>query len=123
MTYEEVEQRGQAVRSVMFKGVDTSSIPTVYKKHKESSAKSTFIMGDVWADPDLDLKSRSCVTLGIFIALNRPHELAIHFQIARNNGLSRKELEAVCHQASVYAGNPACIDALRVLENTPDPAD
>jgi 4-carboxymuconolactone decarboxylase len=110
----------ERIREVMFKGVDLSEIVSGVTRRTDNM--SAFIFGDVWGGPNLDLRDRSLVTLGILIALGRVHELAIHFQIARNIGLSREELGDVCLQAAPYAGMPASVDAQRVLARTPDPS-
>ncbi|GAA3546560.1 carboxymuconolactone decarboxylase family protein [Amycolatopsis ultiminotia] len=67
----------------------------------------TNVFGRLWTREGLDRRSRSLVTLGILIALGATEELKIHFAIARQNGLSREELEEVIYHASGYAGFPA----------------
>jgi 3-oxoadipate enol-lactonase/4-carboxymuconolactone decarboxylase len=76
--------------------------------------------GDVWTRPGLDRRSRSCVTLGILIALGRVDELELHLQGARHNGLSVEEITEILLHASIYAGVPAArtafVVARRVFE-------
>lgn len=76
--------------------------------------------GSIWSRPGLDLRTRSAVTLGALIALNRPHELAVHLRGALNNGLTPEELKELLIHCSAYCGWPAVIDAFRVAETVLD---
>ena len=69
------------------------------------------IFGKLWAREGLSRRDRSLVTLGILIALRSTDELAVHFSIARNNGLTDDELAEVIYHASGYAGFPAAVSA------------
>jgi 4-carboxymuconolactone decarboxylase len=69
------------------------------------------IFGKLWAREGLSRRDRSLVTLGILIALRSTDELAAHFSIARNNGLTDDELAEVIYHASGYAGFPAAATA------------
>jgi 4-carboxymuconolactone decarboxylase len=69
------------------------------------------IFGKLWAREGLSRRDRSLVTLGILIALRSTDELAAHFSIARNNGLTDDELAEVIYHASGYAGFPAAVTA------------
>ncbi len=52
--------------------------------------------------------------IGMLMALNRPHELAVNLQMAVNNGLSREEIgEAILH-AAAYCGVPAGVNSIAV---------
>jgi len=70
--------------------------------------------GNVWARCGLTRRERSLVTLGILIALRADSELEYHFRIARNNGLTKREIEEAIYQATVYAGFPAATHASAV---------
>ncbi|MEN0139654.1 MAG: carboxymuconolactone decarboxylase family protein [Rhodococcus sp. (in: high G+C Gram-positive bacteria)] len=79
---------------------------------------SEFVWGSVWTRPGLDRRSRSLINLGMLVALSQHHELAVHTRGALNNGLSREEIvEAVIH-ATAYAGAPAGLAAMRVVQET-----
>lgn len=47
------------------------------------------------------------LTLAMMVALNRPHELRMHFRAALNNGVTREEIKEVLLQAAIYCGVPA----------------
>jgi 4-carboxymuconolactone decarboxylase len=56
------------------------------------------------------------VTLGMLIALSATDELAIHFKIARTNGLTDDEIGEAIFHSSGYAGFPAAATACRIAE-------
>ena len=72
------------------------------------------VFGALWTRPGLDRRSRSLVTLGALIALRASDELRIHFQIARNNGLTVEEIEEVIYHMTGYAGYPAAVSARKL---------
>jgi 4-carboxymuconolactone decarboxylase len=65
------------------------------------------IFGRLWGRDGLARRDRSLVTLGILIALGAQEELASHFRIAKQNGLTDDELAEVIYHSSGYAGFPA----------------
>ena len=72
--------------------------------------------GSVWTRPGLDRRSRSLTTLGMLVALNQHRELATHVRAALGNGLSRDEIVEVVVHATAYAGVPAGVAAMRVVQ-------
>ena len=72
------------------------------------------VFGRLWGRDGLQRRDRSLVTLGILIALRATDELAIHFKIARTNGLTDEEIAEVIYHASGYAGFPAAATANRI---------
>lgn len=70
--------------------------------------------GEVWARPGLDLRTRSCITVAMLIALNRPEELRMHVRGALRNGVTVDELKEILLQSAVYCGVPAANDGFRV---------
>lgn len=73
--------------------------------------------GSVWTRPGLDRRSRSLTTLGMLVALNQHRELATHVRAALGNGLSRDEIVEVVVHATAYAGVPAGVAAMRVVQD------
>ncbi len=78
--------------------------------------------GQVWTRDDLPLPVRSLVTLAMLIALDRPQELQAHALGALRNGCTPAEIRAVLHQAAIYCGFPAALDAMRVVAGVVEPA-
>jgi 4-carboxymuconolactone decarboxylase len=77
--------------------------------------------GDVWTRPGLDLRTRSCITVAMLVALNRPAELHMHLRGALRNGVTVEELKEILLQAAVYCGVPAANDAYRVAQEVLQP--
>ena len=76
--------------------------------------------GDVWARPDLDRRTRSCVTLAILTALGREAEIALHVRAALRNGLTPAEIAEVLLHTAVYAGVPAANRAFAIAQGVLD---
>lgn len=76
--------------------------------------------GAVWDRGDLDLRSRSLVTLAMLIALGRSQEIKGHVRGALNNGATRAEIQAVLCHSTVYCGFPLAIDAFRSIKEVFD---
>jgi len=75
-----------------------------------------YAWGEVWTRPGLDRRIRSCITVAMTVALNRPDELALHLRGARRNGVTIGELREVLLQTAVYCGVPAAHTAFRVAQ-------
>jgi len=73
--------------------------------------------GAVWPRRGLDLRTRSCITVAMLIALGRTEELAIHLRGALRNGVTREELREVLLHSAVYCGMPAANSAVRVARD------
>ncbi|HET9565817.1 MAG TPA: carboxymuconolactone decarboxylase family protein [Mycobacterium sp.] len=74
------------------------------------------VFGRLWGREGLNRHDRSLVTLGMLIALRATDELAIHFKIARTNGLTDDEIGEAIFHSSGYAGFPAAATACRIAE-------
>jgi 4-carboxymuconolactone decarboxylase len=72
------------------------------------------VFGRLWGREGLSRRDRSLLTLGMLIALRANDELAIHFKIARTNGLTDDEIAEVIYHSSGYAGFPAAATANRI---------
>ena len=70
------------------------------------------VWGTLWANPDLDRKTRSLVTIAILAAL-RSEELDLHLRASLNTGVTNEELAQVLGHVAVYAGVPAANTALK----------
>ena len=76
--------------------------------------------GDVWARPDLDRRTRSCITLAVLTALGREAEIALHVRAALTNGVTPAEIAEVLLHTAVYAGIPAANSAFAVAQRVLD---
>jgi 4-carboxymuconolactone decarboxylase len=75
-----------------------------------------YAWGEIWARPGLPRKTRSLITIGMMVALNRGEELRLHLRAAVNNGVTRQEIQEVLLQAAIYCGVPAANSAFHAAE-------
>lgn len=75
---------------------------------------TTFIAGEIWSRPHLDLRTRSLVTIAGLTALNRPNALRLNIEMALNNGAKKEEILETLLQMAPYAGFPACWEGLLI---------
>jgi 4-carboxymuconolactone decarboxylase len=78
------------------------------------------LFGGIWQNEDLPLIERSMVTCTILVALNRENEQRLHFQGAKNLGITRAKMEAMIEHAAHYTGWPNAVTAFKVLAETYD---
>lgn len=72
-----------------------------------------FPFGDIYARPQLDLRSREIAVVAALTALgNAAPQLKVHIHGALNVGCSREEVVEVIMQMAVYAGFPAALNGL-----------
>ena len=75
-----------------------------------------YAWGEIWTRSGLDRRTRSCITLAMLVALNRPEELAMHLRAATTNGVTRTEIKEVLLQTAVYCGVPAANAAFALAQ-------
>jgi 4-carboxymuconolactone decarboxylase len=73
-----------------------------------------YAWGEIWTRPGLDLRTRSCITVAMLVALNRNDELALHIRAALTNGVTEDELKEILLQTAIYCGVPAANTAFGV---------
>ena len=77
---------------------------------------TTSAWAGVWNRGPLDRKTKSLITLSILVALRAEDEIALHLRGAINNGLTPDEIMAMLIHASVYAGVPSSLTAVRIAK-------
>ncbi len=76
-----------------------------------------FALGEVWASPDLDRRTRSLITVGMTAALGgRPQALSAHLNGALNHGATLGEISATLRMVAVYAGFPAALEGWSIMK-------
>ncbi len=91
------------------KGADTDLDPSLVPVRE---VLTELVWGKLWLRPGIDRRTRSFMNIALFMALNRPQELAANFRVAMANGLSRNDIaEAILH-AAVYCGAPAGVNTV-----------
>jgi 4-carboxymuconolactone decarboxylase len=118
MTDEERRASGMAVRRAVLGNahVDRAESRKTPFTSEFQDLITRYAWGEIWTRPGLDRKTRSCMTLSMMIALNRPDEFRLHVRAAVNNGLGRDEIKEVILQAAVYCGVPAANAAFHLAE-------
>jgi len=118
MTDDERRASGMAVRRAVLGNahVDRAEARKTPFTSEFQDFITRYAWGEIWTRPGLDRKTRSCMTLSMMIALNRPDEFRLHVRAAINNGLGRDEIKEVILQAAVYCGVPAANVAFHLAE-------
>jgi 4-carboxymuconolactone decarboxylase len=75
-----------------------------------------FLAGEVWSRTQLDLRTKSLVTVATLAATGRPLGLELNIRMALNNGATRQEVTETLLQIAPYAGFPACWEGLAVAQ-------
>ena len=75
-----------------------------------------YAWGEIWTRPGLPAKTRSLLTLGMMVALNRPDELRMHLRAALNTGVTPEEIREVLLQSAIYCGVPAANSAFHIAQ-------
>lgn len=66
-----------------------------------------FFSGENWNNEDIDMKTRSIITLVSLISQGiTDSSLKFHLQNAKNHGVSQKEISAIITHIAFYAGWP-----------------
>jgi 4-carboxymuconolactone decarboxylase len=106
-----IRLRRELTGSHYVKGADTDLDPALLPARE---LLTEFVWGKVWTRKGIDRRTRSFMNIGMLMALNRPHELALNLRMAVRNGLSREEIgEAILH-ATAYCGVPAGVNTIAV---------
>ena len=82
-----------------------------------------YAWGEIWSRPGLPKKTRSLLTLGMLVALNRGEEFRMHVKAALSIGESLDEIQEMLLQAAIYCGVPASNSAFHIAEDVFDSLD
>jgi 4-carboxymuconolactone decarboxylase len=82
-----------------------------------------FLAGEIWSRPQLDLRTRSLVTIAALAATGRALGLELNIRMALNNGASRQEIVETLLHIAPYAGFPACWEGLALADKVFREAD
>jgi len=78
------------------------------------------IGGQIWTRPNLDLRTRSLVSVAVLAAQGRVNALDLNLRMALNNGATEAELVETFFQVAIYAGFAASWDGLEKLRRVLD---
>jgi 4-carboxymuconolactone decarboxylase len=79
-----------------------------------------YAWGEIWSRPGLPKHTRSLLTIGLMVALNRGEELRLHLRAAANNGVTAEEIREVLLQCAIYCGVPAANAAFHAAKEILD---
>ena len=115
-------QRGMAVRREVLGDphVDRAEARRTVLTSDFQDLLTSYAWGEIWTRPVRDRRARSCITIAMLVALNRPEELALHIRGALRNGVTVDELREVLLQCAVYCGMPAANAAFRIAQEVLD---
>ena len=118
MNDEERRERGMKVRREVLgdEHVDRATKNATGLTREFQDLNTRYAWGEIWTRPGLDRRTRSCITVAMTVALNKPEELALHLKGALRNGVTVDELREVLLQTAVYCGVPAAHTAFRVAQ-------
>jgi 4-carboxymuconolactone decarboxylase len=123
MNDDERRERGMKIRREVLgdEYVDRAQAGSTPLTKDFQNLMTRYAWGEIWARPGLDRRTRSCITVAMTVALNRPDELAIHLRGALRNGVTVAELREILLQTAVYCGIPAANTAFKVAEQVLGP--
>ena len=75
-----------------------------------------YAWGEIWTRPGLPPATRSLLTIGLLVALNRGDELRMHLRAAANNGATTEQIREVFLHCAIYCGVPAANAAFHVAK-------
>jgi 4-carboxymuconolactone decarboxylase len=115
-TREERLQRGEAVIRALNGGAPQPALEAMRRDFPFlAEATQAYALGDVWARPGLDTRTRQLAAVAAFASLGLPAFLKIHAGYALNAGVSEAELKEVVYLVTVTAGFPRAITAAQAL--------
>ena len=79
-----------------------------------------YAWGEIWTRPGLPRHTRSLLTIGLMVALNRGEELRLHLRAAANNGVTAAEIREVLLHCAIYCGVPAANAAFHAAKEILD---
>lgn len=72
-----------------------------------------YAFADIVGRDGIDLRTREMLTVAMLAAMGTaPGQLEFHVRAALNTGVTRDEIVEIVFQVSVYAGVPACMNAI-----------
>ena len=121
-TTEERYAKGREIRTRLNGGTPPGPRAPLYNLAEGMDEWMTAALyGDVWSRPGLDLKTRSIVTISTLAALGgTAPQLRTHIKNALNIGCTKEEISEVFFHVAIYAGMPAALNALRVVQEVLD---
>jgi 4-carboxymuconolactone decarboxylase len=118
-------ERGSALLRKMLGAEQAERIREVWQRICPDFEKYVieFLAGEIWSRPQLDLRTRSLVTIAALAATGRSLGLELNIRMALNNGATRQDVIETLLQVAPYAGFPACWEGLTLADRVFREAD
>ncbi len=120
MTSETWEQRHARAAEVMGRfapGVEPERMAAgMIRRHGALGSFTFDAVGHMWSRPELSRRDRSLLVISTLAAQARDEELAAHTKIGLQHGLTRVEIEELLLHVAAYAGFPAAMASVRVVD-------
>ena len=109
MNEEERHEAGELMRRSVLGGahVDRAKAATTAFDAEFQDLITRYAWGEIWTRPGLPRHTRSLLTIGLMVALNRGEELRLHLRAAANNGVTPEEIRELLLHCAIYCGVPA----------------
>lgn len=115
-TTQERLQRGDAVIKRLNKGMPQGNLELLRQEFPFlAEATQGYALGDVWARPGLDDRTRQLAAVAAFAAIGEPIYMKVHAGYALNVGVSEEELKEIVYMITVPAGFPRAFAASQAL--------
>lgn len=75
------------------------------------------LFGDIWERGELPKRDRSLITVASLITAGNWEQLEAHLKIAKQNGLTERELKEVMIHLAFYAGWPKALSAINIAKS------
>ncbi|WP_422035956.1 carboxymuconolactone decarboxylase family protein [Reyranella sp.] len=117
-TVEERLKRGDAVIRDLNRGQPQPALERMRQEFPFlAEATEAYALGDVWARPGLDGRTRQLTAVAAFAATGQLPFMKVHAGYALNIGVSEEELKEVIYMITVPAGISRAIAASQVLSD------
>jgi len=117
MESSEAYRRGEVIRAEVF---GEEGVQRARRLARLDPGLANYIMECVWGGilsrPGLDRKTRELITLASVTSLGQLPEVEQHVNGALNVGATKGEVIECIVQMAVYAGRPACLNAMHAAE-------
>lgn len=118
MSIEERKQRGAALLDRVLGAENAAQMREAWRNVSPELEQyiMEFVAGEIWSRPQLDLRTKSLVTIATLAGMGRPLALELNIRMARSNGATEQDvIETLLHIAP-YAGFPAAWEGLAVAK-------
>ena len=115
-TTEQRRHRGDAVLRGLNNGAPQPALERMRREFPFlAEATEGYALGDVWARPGLDNRTRQLAAVAVFAAMGETVFMKVHAGYALNIGVPEDELKEVIYMITVPAGFPRAITASQAL--------